>query len=390
MADSSADGASDLKQTSVSPGAGASSRAGRATSRRPSSAPRTRTGSVSGERSHSIIENIAVLNGVPGEDRCEPRLQCPGNNTHKSTSRHPECSEGSHTTDRWRRAAYEIPRFARNDRVLRNLFLGRHTSTPAFGLSTRSFALPFGRATDIIGVFQCARGGAALRKILVTGGCGFIGSNFVLHLLRTRKDLQVVNLDKLTYAGNLANLSEIEGDPRHRFVQRRHLRRGARRAAARRRRGFGGQLRRRDARGPEHPGLGAVHPDQRRRDARAAGGRPQEQGPQVHPGRDGRGLRFARPLGPVHGGLAAPAEQSLFGQQGRRRFARPRLPADLRHGRDDHALHEQLRPVPVPGEGDPGLHRQRAGRTARSRSTATACTCATGCSSRTIAARSRR
>jgi dTDP-glucose 4,6-dehydratase len=58
-----------------------------------------------------------------------------------------------------------------------------------------------------------------LRKILVTGGCGFIGSNFVLHLLRTRKDVQVINLDKLTYAGNLANLSDIEGDPRHRFVR---------------------------------------------------------------------------------------------------------------------------------------------------------------------------
>ena len=58
-----------------------------------------------------------------------------------------------------------------------------------------------------------------MRKILVTGGCGFIGSNFVLHLLRTRKDLEVVNLDKLTYAGNLANLAEIEGDPRHRFVR---------------------------------------------------------------------------------------------------------------------------------------------------------------------------
>jgi dTDP-glucose 4,6-dehydratase len=53
----------------------------------------------------------------------------------------------------------------------------------------------------------------------VTGGCGFIGSNFVLHLLSTRKDLQVVNLDKLTYAGDLANLAEIEGDPRHRFVR---------------------------------------------------------------------------------------------------------------------------------------------------------------------------
>ena len=58
-----------------------------------------------------------------------------------------------------------------------------------------------------------------MRKILVSGGCGFIGSNFVLHLLRTRKDVQVVNLDKLTYAGNLANLAEIEGDARHRFVR---------------------------------------------------------------------------------------------------------------------------------------------------------------------------
>lgn len=58
-----------------------------------------------------------------------------------------------------------------------------------------------------------------MRKILVSGGCGFIGSNFVLHLLETRKDVEVINLDKLTYAGNLANLSEIEGDSRHRFVR---------------------------------------------------------------------------------------------------------------------------------------------------------------------------
>lgn len=58
-----------------------------------------------------------------------------------------------------------------------------------------------------------------MRKILVTGGCGFIGSNFILHLLRTRKDVEVVNLDKLTYAGNLLNLAEVEGDPRHRFVR---------------------------------------------------------------------------------------------------------------------------------------------------------------------------
>ncbi|MDR2107985.1 MAG: dTDP-glucose 4,6-dehydratase [Coriobacteriales bacterium] len=55
---------------------------------------------------------------------------------------------------------------------------------------------------------------------LVTGGAGFIGSNFVLGLLQNRKrDIRVVNLDKLTYAGNLANLGALEGDERHIFVQ---------------------------------------------------------------------------------------------------------------------------------------------------------------------------
>jgi len=54
--------------------------------------------------------------------------------------------------------------------------------------------------------------------ILVTGGAGFIGSNFVLQwLLQT--DEPVVNLDKLTYAGNLSNLDSLSGDPRHVFVQ---------------------------------------------------------------------------------------------------------------------------------------------------------------------------
>ncbi|MDQ5880568.1 MAG: dTDP-glucose 4,6-dehydratase, partial [Pseudomonadota bacterium] len=54
--------------------------------------------------------------------------------------------------------------------------------------------------------------------ILVTGGAGFIGANFVLDWL-AQSDEAVVNLDKLTYAGNLENLRKLEGDVRHVFVR---------------------------------------------------------------------------------------------------------------------------------------------------------------------------
>jgi len=56
-------------------------------------------------------------------------------------------------------------------------------------------------------------------QLLVTGGAGFIGSNFIRHVLQTHPDWQVINLDKLTYAGNLENLQDVADHPRYRFVK---------------------------------------------------------------------------------------------------------------------------------------------------------------------------
>jgi dTDP-glucose 4,6-dehydratase len=56
-------------------------------------------------------------------------------------------------------------------------------------------------------------------RILVAGGAGFIGSNFIRHMLSTNKDIKIINYDKLTYAGNLDNLKDIEKDPRYTFVK---------------------------------------------------------------------------------------------------------------------------------------------------------------------------
>lgn len=58
-----------------------------------------------------------------------------------------------------------------------------------------------------------------LQRLLVTGGAGFIGSNFIRCMLQWHADLCVLNLDKLTYAGNLENLRSVEGSPRYRFFR---------------------------------------------------------------------------------------------------------------------------------------------------------------------------
>ncbi|MBI3378798.1 MAG: dTDP-glucose 4,6-dehydratase [Nitrospirae bacterium] len=58
-------------------------------------------------------------------------------------------------------------------------------------------------------------------KILVTGGCGFIGSNFIRYILKKYPDYEIVNMDALTYAGNLENLRDIKKSKRYRFVHGR-------------------------------------------------------------------------------------------------------------------------------------------------------------------------
>jgi len=55
--------------------------------------------------------------------------------------------------------------------------------------------------------------------LLVTGGCGFIGSNFIRYLLETDPDVSIINFDLLTYAGNLANLADVANNPRYHFIQ---------------------------------------------------------------------------------------------------------------------------------------------------------------------------
>lgn len=63
------------------------------------------------------------------------------------------------------------------------------------------------------------KGEINMKTYLVTGGAGFIGSNFVLYMLKKHENIKIINLDKLTYAGNLENLKSLEKNERHIFVQ---------------------------------------------------------------------------------------------------------------------------------------------------------------------------
>ncbi len=58
-----------------------------------------------------------------------------------------------------------------------------------------------------------------MKTYLITGGAGFIGSNFIIYMLKNHNNIKIINLDKLTYAGNLENLYEVEKNPNYVFVK---------------------------------------------------------------------------------------------------------------------------------------------------------------------------
>src|SRR5512134_3574079 len=58
-----------------------------------------------------------------------------------------------------------------------------------------------------------------MMRLFITGGAGFIGSNFIRHILSTHPGYEIVNFDKLTYAGNLDNLRDVEGNADYSFIR---------------------------------------------------------------------------------------------------------------------------------------------------------------------------
>ena len=219
-------------------------------------------------------------------------------------------------------------------------------------------------------------------RLFVTGGAGFIGSNYVRHVLATTDD-EVTVFDALTYAGNRENLARLRRRPPLPVRPRRHLRprRGRGGAAGPRRRGA---LRGREPRGPLAARPRRVRAHQLLRHQRHVRRRGPARGRAVPAHLHRRGLRLDRG-GLVHRDRPAVAPLALLGGQGRLGPDRARLPRDPRPAGGGHPVLEPVRPLPVPREGHPALRHQPARRRTRCRSTATASTSATGCSCATTA-----
>ena len=146
----------------------------------------------------------------------------------------------------------------------------------------------------------------------------------------------------------------------------------------------GRALRGREPRRPLDRRPRRLHPHQLLRHQHRDGHRPPARDRPRRAHRHRRGVRLGRGR-LVEGDRPARAPLAVLGVEGRLRPDRALVPPHLRAAGGRDPLHQQLRAVPVPGEGDPALHHQPARRRARSRSTATASTSATGSTSTTTA-----
>ncbi len=152
--------------------------------------------------------------------------------------------------------------------------------------------------------------GAWRMKLLVTGGAGFIGSNFVHHTLAKHPDWKLVVLDKLTYAGNLKNLEPELGEGRCEFVQMDICDRGVVDAGARLR--CGDSLRRRKPRRSQHRRRVGVRAHQRRWHAQSCCKPAAKPACRDSCTSDRRGVRQPGRRRPVLRRLAAAAQQSVL------------------------------------------------------------------------------
>ena len=221
-----------------------------------------------------------------------------------------------------------------------------------------------GRAAGASGLDGCALAGKsgrvcgwAVSSMIVTGGAGLHRRQLRAPARCARTAARVVVLDKLTYAGNLESLRDVERDPRFVFVHG-DIADGAlvARLLARAPADLDRQLRRRVARRPLDRRAARLRRDQHRRHLRAARGGRRHLAAADDAARarlplparlDRRGLRHPRRDRHLLGDHALRAELALRRVQGRRRPPGARLPRDLRPADADHQLLEQLRPVPV-------------------------------------------
>ena len=238
--------------------------------------------------------------------------------------------------------------------------------------------------------------------ILVTGGAGFIGSNFVLDWLAAAGE-PVVNLDKLTYAGNLGNLAVASRRRAARVRARRHRRSRARRGAARRsigraRSSTSPPRATSTARSTARPRSSRPTSSARSRCSRRARAcwatLPDAASARRSASCTSRPTRSTARSAPDDPAFsrdhAVRAEQPVLGVEGGVRSPGARLPPHLRPADADDQLLEQLRPAPVSREADPADDRQRARGQAAAGLRRRPATCATGSTSAITARRSAR